>query len=131
MLFVTVLSLPVLVLLSQLVIDILLLVRLGAPLGRHFLAQIAEGDVWIFCSHALPPLVQKVHVAAERLLGCAQAFRVAPLPLRPAAIFRLVLVRRHFGGCGRFFARHLKKRPSQDSDTSINIADIDQREVSR
>ena len=84
--------LPVLVLLGHLIVLVLLLVRLGAPLGRHLLAEITEGDIRVLGPHAVPPLVQEVDIAAERLLRRPQSLGIAPFALRPATILRLVLI---------------------------------------
>ena len=59
---------PVLVLLSKLVVLEFLLLREGAPLRRQLLAELAEGDVGVLSPHVLAPLVEKMHVSAERLL---------------------------------------------------------------
>ena len=100
---------PVFVLLCHLVIFVLLLLRLGAPLRGHLLAEIAEGDVWILCAHAVTPLVEEVHVAAEGLFRRANALGVAPFALRPASILGLIFVQRTVGWWYRLFSRHSEK----------------------
>merc|ERR1719341_1013238 len=83
------LVIPVLVPLGQVVVLVLLWLCQSAPLCSKLLAEVTEGDVRVLPPHTLPPLVKKVDIATQRLLGGSYTLGVSPLALGPPSVLGL------------------------------------------